>query len=920
MPTRTPRSSAARRALGACAVLLGSVAVATAAAPPASAEGDEADGYASFFFQQYNDGSGTGDLPHCGSPNVNGEEDFARWSVGSSVTDGAHIDIGDTIDLTTTIYSRPADGLGDNGADPLRVNTILVGPFETAAPTQPGFSNVWHVGDDPVGPVGPFGPYGWEFDANSHPGIVVPTHSDGTSVSVTVHIRATAPGEIRLPRIEVTGYDGTGGYNFSCPMATPFNWIVDPPLLPTSGPDNARTDARYSLATLGDAADGSHSILIDVLQNDNDPNVAGGPGDTDEVRITDWSQSDLGGTVSCGTPQEQSTSTFSLMSEGPCTYTPPADVPFFANDAFRYRLQSVSGTTRLVTVNVDLVDDHPPLNGDYVDAEAFTTANNTADSFVLEPADFDGDAVECVADPVASANASLGSDCVVTWSPAVAGTQTFSYTACGVSDTLQNGDLGTGVTRNAGYSTGDVDGSSSQRCSIFDVEVNTASPIGTLILPPRGNTDNDTVDSGYAGDDVGPYTVEIPVLDNDTDGNGPDPSDGTWTGDLQLLDGDGIIEVDGEVAGTAAVLDLAGPNDGDLVAFTPADGFEGQVSLGYRVCETPADQSPPYADDPDTPGNEGLAFCGVGKVNVFVIGNPAPTAVDDEALTSSILPITDLDVGQNDFDPQGQTLECTPGPLAADPALVSSASIDAQCLVDLTPVVTAAGVVELTYEVCDVHTLIPDFQGHFPADPYGEDGRDPGDLANRCDTAVLAAEIVAPAPDDPGLLDLDPDPVCAADVAATANGAAIEIGVLANDTDLDIAQAASPLVVVDAGVLESEQDDTTAQGGSVTTTDDGQRVRYVPAAGFAGVDSFTYSAQDTLGQGCSATVTVTVAAAPGAVGGTGTGRGALPRTGGPGDGVAQVQLALGLALLGFGFVLLGGTLRPAALVRRTARG
>lgn len=884
-----------RRLLAVASILLGSLTLVTATSvAPASAEGDEGDGYASFFFQQYNDGSGIGDLPHCGSPNVNGEEDFARWSVGSSVTDGAHIDIGDVIELTTTIYSRPADGLGDNGPDPLRVNTILSGPYATHAPTTPGFNPVWHVGDDPVGPVGPFGPYGWEFDVNSHPGIVVPTHSDGAYVSVEVRIRATAPGQITLPRIEVSGYDETSSFNFSCPMATPFNWIVDPPLQPTSGPDNARTDASY-IDGIDESNGGDHAITIDVLQNDNDPNRAGGPGDPNEVRIADWSQSDLGGTVTCGTAQQQNNGNFFANSQGPCTYTPPLDSPPFANDAFRYRLRSVTGPTRLVTVNIDLADNHRPINGDYQGAEGFTTQFNTADSFQLEPHDPNGDPIVCVPDPVASTNAGVNADCSVTWSAAAAGSQSFSYVACDEHDTLQDGELGTGVARTAGYADEDLDASTSQRCATFAVDVTTASPIGTLILPPRGGTDNDSVDAGYAGDDIGAYTVEIPVLDNDTDGNGPDPSDGAWTGDMELLDADGVIEVDGDVVGTAEVIDLGGANTGDLVAFTPADGFEGPVSLGYRVCEDPAAQTDPY---------QGLPFCGVGKVNVFVVGNPAPVAVDDEALTSAIVPITDLDVSENDFDAQGQTLECTPGPLTVDPALVVSASIDAQCLVDLTPVVTAAGVAEVTYEVCDVHQLL---QPTNPASPYGEDGRDPGDLANRCDTAVLAAEIVAPAPDDPGLLALDPDPACVADATSTANGTAVDVAVLANDTDLALGDVPSPLLVTGAGVLENDLDDVSANGGTLAVSADGLRVRYTPAAGFAGVDTFSYSAEDTLGQGCAALVTVTVAGA--AVAGTGTTLGGtLPRTGSDGVG-GQLHVAIGLALLGFGFVLLGSDAR-----------
>jgi hypothetical protein len=206
-------------------------------------------------------------------------------------------------------------------------------------------------------------------------------------------------------------------------------------------------------------------------------------------------------------------------------------------------------------------------------------------------------------------------------------------------------------------------------------------------------------------------------------------------------------------------------------------------------------------------------------------------------------------------------------------------------------------VAELTYEVCDVHPLS---QPDDPDTPYGANGEQPGDLTDRCSTAVVAATIVAPAIDDPNLFDFDPDPACVADVASTTAGTAIDIAVLANDTDLDLANAASPLTVSGAGVVDNE--DVSAAGGGVLPTADEQRVRYTPPAGFTGTDTFTYAAQDSVGQGCAAAVTVTVTAVAGT--GTTTG-GTLARTGGVPGGIGQLQLGLGLALLGLGLVLLG---------------
>jgi hypothetical protein len=243
-----------------------------------------------------------------------------------------------------------------------------------------------------------------------------------------------------------------------------------------------------------------------------------------------------------------------------------------------------------------------------------------------------------------------------------------------------------------------------------------------------------------------------------------------------------------------------------------------------------------------------------------VVGNDAPVAEPDEVLSASDTPVADLDVGANDYDVQGETLECTPGPLSsAPPGLVESAAIDSQCLVDLTPVVGAGGVATLEYQVCDVHPLS---QPKGPATPtYGTDGRQPGDLANRCTAGVLTATIVAPPVDPPDPDDADPAPQCAPDEAATLAGQGVDIDVLANDSDLDLGGDPSPLVVAAAGI-EGEQG-VSEKGGVAEATDDQATVRYTPPAGFTGTDTVLYSAQDTVGKGCSATVRVTVTAPPG---------------------------------------------------------
>jgi hypothetical protein len=85
------------------------------------------------------------------------------------------------------------------------------------------------------------------------------------------------------------------------------------------------------------------------------------------------------------------------------------------------------------------------------------------------------------------------------------------------------------------------------------------------------------------------------------------------------------------------------------------------------------------------------------------------------------------------------------------------------------------------------------------------------------------------------------------DSAATDYGVAVDIDVLANDSDVE----ADALVPTEF---------TQGANGSVALV--GTTLRYTPASGFSGADSFTYKARDGSLDSNLATVTVTVGAAP----------------------------------------------------------
>jgi hypothetical protein len=104
------------------------------------------------------------------------------------------------------------------------------------------------------------------------------------------------------------------------------------------------------------------------------------------------------------------------------------------------------------------------------------------------------------------------------------------------------------------------------------------------------------------------------------------------------------------------------------------------------------------------------------------------------------------------------------------------------------------------------------------------------------------AEVAAPAPPTP----TNRAPTAANDQTTTSAGQAVTIAVLANDTDAD----ADPLRLVAVG---------SARNGLAELV--GDQVRYTPAAGFSGSDSFSYIISDGKAS-ATATVSVTVTAPP----------------------------------------------------------
>ncbi|MEP5000898.1 MAG: Ig-like domain-containing protein [Paracoccaceae bacterium] len=363
-----------------------------------------------------------------------------------------------------------------------------------------------------------------------------------------------------------------------------------------------------------------------------------------------------------------------------------------------------------------------------------------------------------------------------------------------------------------------------------------------LILGGAG----DTVTGGAGGDDYDILDLTgqgLFYLDNvtpDSNGNGIDGTvvfvhqDGSPTGetitfteieevignnigqapvaadDVATTDEDTPVEIDvltndSDPDGDTLTVTTATSPDGTVtinpdgtLTFTPDADFNGETTITYTVT------------DPN--GNEDT-----GSVAVTV--NPvddAPVAADDVATTDEDTPV-EIDVLTNDSDPDGDTLTVTS---ATSPD--GTVTINPDGTLTFTPDADFNGDTTITYTVTD---------------PNGNE-----------DTGSVSVAV------NP----VDDAPVAADDVATTSFDTAVDIDVLANDSDPD----GDALTVVSA----------TSPDGDVVINPDGT-VTFDPTPGFEGQTTVTYTVEDPSGLQDTAEVTITVTDEPldGIVSGTDAG-------------------------------------------------
>lgn len=567
------------------------------------------------------------------------------------------------------------------------------------------------------------------------------------------------------------------------------------------------------------------SVIIDILANDSDPD-----GNLDPSTVFILDSPDHGAVTDIN------------ITTGEVTYEP--DTGFTGVDTFEYQVCDTDGLcdSALVTVYVNMPE-MPPVA---LDDTAETLINTPVDIDILaNDSDPDGtldpSTVLIITPPINGTITNIdGTTGIVTYEPDTAffGIDTFEYQVCD-DDALCDTALVTVTVLSPPTANDDAAVTSINTPVDIDVLDNDIDPDGILdpttvsiITPPTNgtitniNTTNGVItyepDTDYTGMD----TFEYQVCDNDglcdsavvTIGIeaelmppvANDDSATTVINNPIIID---ILDNDSDVDGTLdpnSVTIITNPTSGSItnintltgaVTYQPNTNFVGVDTFEYQVCD-----------------NDYL--CDTAIVTVTVRGGGGggekypPVANDDAAVTNTSTPVI-IDILANDYDTDGylnvSSIIIISGPTSGSVTDINTTN----GAVTYNPSPGYIGTDSFVYRVCD------------------NDGM--------CDTATVTITI--------GTLGttLAP-PVANDDFATTDVNTAVNIDILANDSDPDGALDPSSINITLLPV------NGTVTNINLTTG----IVTYMPDLGFTGTDDFEYEVCDNDSLCDTAVVTVTV--------------------------------------------------------------
>ena len=372
-------------------------------------------------------------------------------------------------------------------------------------------------------------------------------------------------------------------------------------------------------------------------------------------------------------------------------------------------------------------------------------------------------------------------------------------------------------------------------------------------------------DAPVAGDDVASTdedtSVNIPVLDNDTDVDGDTLSVSQIISDP--TNGVVVIEVDGTITYTPA----ADYNGADSFVYEISDGNGGTDTATVTITINPVNDAPIANDDSattdeDTPVNISVLdndsdidgdTLSVSQIisdptngNVVIEADNTITYTPDADYNGADSFVYEVSDGNGGFDTATVTITINPvndAPIANDdtvstdedtsvniPVLDNDTDVDGDTL---TVVATYSGPAHgnLVIEADNTITYTPDadFNGIDSFDYGISDGNGGVDIA----TVTITVNPVNDAP------------LANDDAVSTDEDTSVNIPVLDNDTD------------VDGDILSVSQIITDPSNGIVVIEADNS-ITYTPAADYNGVDSFVYEVSDGNGGIDTATVTITI--------------------------------------------------------------
>ncbi len=388
---------------------------------------------------------------------------------------------------------------------------------------------------------------------------------------------------------------------------------------------------------------------------------------------------------------------------------------------------------------------------------------------------------------------------------------------------------------------------------------NGTDTVGVTVSDGRGGTASTTVtitvtpvNDPPVATGVAASTPEDQAKDVTLTATDPDGDSLTWS--ISTPASHGAATVSGS---TLTYTPTANFNGSDQVGVTVSDGHGGSSNATVTLTVAPVNDAPTASDVTDaTERNTSKQIALVGSdvdgdaLTFEVVVQPAHGAVTIAGATATYTPETGY-VGTDSFtyrskDPSG----ATSGPATVSVSVTSTpqapvatavtATTDEDTAVTFTLTASDPNGDALTYSIATqpAHgsvTRAGNQATYTPAADYHGTDSFTWSVTDGTSSVTTSATITVKPVNDP--------PVASSGTLTTAEGTASSVGLVATDADGDQLTYAVG---------------TQPAHGSVSLS--GSTLTYTPAAGYAGPDSFTFTASDAVSTSAPATVTVTVTA------------------------------------------------------------